>query len=50
MVSWPVFTRILAARRAADGDAGAAVFIYEDATGRAIDVDTRGTDAEIVAR
>ncbi|WP_406740936.1 DUF2239 family protein, partial [Bordetella pertussis] len=26
------------------------VFIYEDATGRAIDVDTRGTDAEIVAR
>ncbi|AOB27276.1 MULTISPECIES: DUF2239 family protein [Bordetella] len=40
----------LAARRAADGDPGAAVFIYEDATGRAIDVDTRGTDAEIVAR
>lgn len=40
----------LAARRAADRNPGAAVFIYEDATGRAIDVDTRGTDAEIVAR
>ncbi|WP_376991925.1 DUF2239 family protein, partial [Bordetella pertussis] len=50
LAAGPLAEVALAARRAADGDAGAAVFIYEDATGRAIDVDTRGTDAEIVAR
>lgn len=50
LAAGPLAEVALAARRAADGDPGAAVFIYEDATGRAIDVDTRGTDAEIVAR
>jgi hypothetical protein len=33
-----------------DAGTGTPVFIFDDATGRVIDFDTRGTDAEVVAR
>lgn len=37
-------------KQALADDAGASVLIYDDSTGRAIDLDTRGTDAEVAAR
>ena len=40
----------LAVRRAHDNQAAGPVLIYNDATGHLVDVDLRGTDAEIAAR
>nr|WP_298683360.1 DUF2239 family protein [uncultured Dongia sp.] len=40
----------LAAKRALVTDAAASVLIYDDSTGRAIDLDLRGDDAEVTAR
>lgn len=40
----------LAVRRALDADASGPVLIFDDTTGRSIDIDTRGTDAQIVGR
>src|ERR1700722_8225024 len=40
----------LAAKKAVDRGAQQPVLIYNDSTGRAIDIDIRGSDAEILAR
>ncbi|OZI79961.1 DUF2239 family protein [Bordetella genomosp. 2] len=40
----------LAVKHAVDAHAAGPVLIYSDATGRLVDVDLRGSDAEIVAR
>lgn len=40
----------LAAKRAREENPSIAVLIFEDATGRAIDIDLRGSDAELGAR
>jgi len=40
----------LAAKKALDRGAKQPVLIYNDSTGRAIDIDSRGSDAEIIAR
>jgi len=40
----------LAAKKAVDRGAQQPVLIYNDHTGRAIDIDSRGSDAEILAR
>jgi len=40
----------LAAKKAVDRGAQQPVLIYNDSTGRAIDVDSRGSDAELLAR
>jgi hypothetical protein len=40
----------LAAKEAIDRGAKQAVLIYNDSTGRAIDIDSRGSDSEILAR
>src|SRR3546814_3206673 len=40
----------LAVRRARDSQAAGPLLIYSDTTGQLVDVDLRGTDAEIVAR
>jgi hypothetical protein len=40
----------LAAKKAVERGAQQAVLIYNDSTGRAIDIDSRGSDAEILAR
>jgi hypothetical protein len=40
----------LAAKKAIDRGAQQPVLIYNDSTGRAIDIDSRGSDAEILAR
>jgi hypothetical protein len=40
----------LAVRRAAERGAAGPLLIFDDATGRVVDVDTRGSDAEVVAR
>src|SRR5882757_10328283 len=40
----------LAAKKAVDRGARQPVLIYNDATGRSIDIDSRGSDAEILAR
>lgn len=40
----------LAVKRAQERGAEGAVLIFDDSSGRSIDVDTRGSDAEVVAR
>ncbi len=40
----------LAVKRIVEGDVTASILIYDDATGRAIDIDTRGSHEEVVAR
>ena len=40
----------LAAKKAVDRGAQQPVLIYNDSTGRAIDIDSRGSDAEVLAR
>ena len=40
----------LAVKRALGSGVCAPILIYDDATGRAIDIDTRGNDVEVVAR
>ncbi|KAA2235793.1 DUF2239 family protein [Salinarimonas soli] len=40
----------LAAKRAAEADAEGSILIFEDATGRQIDLDLRGSEAEVRAR
>ena len=43
-------TVALAVKQAADGGAVGPVLIFDDTTGRPIDIDTRGTDAEMLVR
>ena len=50
IASGPLQANALAAKRAREENPSIAVLIFEDATGRAIDVDLRGTDAELAAR
>lgn len=50
LASGPLSTVAVAARRAAEGGAAGPVLIFENATGRQIDVDMRGSDEEVAAR
>jgi uncharacterized protein len=50
LASGPLDQVALAAKKALDRGSQLAVLIYNDATGRAIDIDSRGSDAEILAR
>jgi hypothetical protein len=50
LASGPLDQVALAAKKALDRGTQRAVLIYNDATGRAIDIDSRGSDAEILAR
>jgi hypothetical protein len=50
LMSGPLGDVALAVKRAAAAGAAGPLTIYDDATGRVIDVDTRGTDDEVVRR
>jgi uncharacterized protein len=50
LASGPLDQVALAAKKAVDRGAQQPVLIYNDHTGRAIDIDSRGSDAEILAR
>ena len=50
IASGPLGDVALAAKRGAEGGVAAPILIFDDATGRAIDVDTRGGDADVAAR
>lgn len=50
LASGPLAVVALAVRRAMDGQTSGPVLVFDNATGRSIDMDTRGTDAEIVER
>jgi hypothetical protein len=50
LASGPLDQVALAAKKALDRGARQTVLIYNDATGRSIDIDSRGSDAEILAR
>jgi hypothetical protein len=50
LVSGPLEQVALAAKKALDRGTSEPVLIYNDSTGRAIDIDSRGSDAEILAR
>jgi hypothetical protein len=49
-VRGPLHEVALAVRRAAERGATGPLLIFDDATGRVIDVDTRGTEEEMIAR
>lgn len=46
----PLQVVALRAKRARDGGATGPVLVFDDQTGRCVDIDTRGTDDEVVAR
>src|SRR6202790_2349951 len=50
LTSGPLDQVALAAKKAVDRGTQQPVLIYNDSTGRAIDIDSRGSDAEILAR
>jgi hypothetical protein len=50
LVSGPLDQVALAAKKALERGTSQPVLIYNDSTGRAIDIDSRGSDAEILAR
>jgi hypothetical protein len=50
LTSGPLHEVALRVKEAIESGAGDPVFIYDDTTGRAIDVDMRGTDEQIVER
>jgi hypothetical protein len=50
LASGPLDQVALAAKKALDRGTSQPVLIYNDSTGRAIDIDSRGSDAEILAR
>jgi len=50
LASGPFGVVALAVRRAMDGQPSGPVLVFDNATGRTIDIDTRGSDADIVAR
>ncbi|WP_126283329.1 DUF2239 family protein [Burkholderia stagnalis] len=50
LATGPLSTVALAIRRALDANAAGAVLIFDDSTGRSIDIDIRGSDAEVLAR
>ena len=50
IASGPLEQVALAAKKAVDRGAKLPLFIYNDSTGHAIDIDSRGSDAELLAR
>ena len=46
----PLLANVLAVRQALDERTNDALLVFDDATGRVVDVDTRGTAADIAAR
>jgi hypothetical protein len=50
LVTGPLSTVALAVKHAPKGRDAAPILVFEDATGRAIDLDTRGSDADVAAR
>jgi hypothetical protein len=50
LASGPLHEAALAVKRAADSGAAGPLLVFDDTTGRVVDVDTRGTEAEVVAR
>jgi uncharacterized protein len=50
LTSGPLQAIALAVKRALEAGADGPVLIFDDATGRSIDIDTRGSDAEVTAR
>jgi hypothetical protein len=46
----PLLGNVLAVRLALEGPAQGPVLVFDDATGRVVDVDTRGSEADIAAR
>jgi len=48
--SGPLIEVVLAVKNAVEGGAAKPVLIFDDATGRVIDFDLRGTKAEVIAR
>jgi hypothetical protein len=50
LASGPLEQVALAAKKAVDRGAKQPLFIYNDSTGHAIDIDSRGSDAELLAR
>ena len=46
----PLLGNALAVRRALDGRTEGPVLVFDDATGRVVDLDTRGSEADIAAR
>lgn len=50
LASGPLDQVAIAAKKALDRGTQQTVLIYNDATGRSIDIDSRGSDAEILAR
>lgn len=50
LLSGPLAEVALAARATVDRNAGGPVLVFDDTTGRVVDLDLRGSEAEIVAR
>jgi hypothetical protein len=50
LVSGPLHAAALAVKRAAESGAPGPLLVFDDTTGRVVDVDTRGTETEVVAR
>jgi hypothetical protein len=50
LVSGPLHVVALATKLAAERDSAKPILIFDDGTGRAIDVDTRGSDEDLLAR
>jgi uncharacterized protein len=50
LASGPLHEVAVAVKMATDGGAAGPIFIYDDASGSVIDLDTRGTPAEVVER
>lgn len=50
LASGPLHEAALAVKRAAGSGAAGPLLVFDDSTGRVVDVDTRGTEEEVVAR
>lgn len=50
LAAGPLHDVAMAVKHAAHRSVGGPVLIFDDQTGRALDVDTRGSDAEVIAR
>jgi hypothetical protein len=50
LASGPLAEVALAVKRVLEREPAAPVLIYDDTTGKAIDIDTRGSDADVLAR
>ena len=50
LASGPLHEAALAVKRSAESGAAGPLLVFDDATGRVVDVDTRGSEVEVVAR